>query len=200
MWLQRLKDEKAKRGERLDVMWRHFLLDQVNSKEGLGWKVWEQTEENQGKTMLAQRAGEAARRQGQDAFERFHLAVLVARHGGEGRIALNDAGALAEVARKAGLDVERFKRDLADRSIVDIIARDHMEAVEKYGVFGTPTFLFESGLTVYLKMFVPPPEDTMGLFEHFTALMAERPYLGELKRPQPPWPKGAVKPASPGRA
>jgi predicted DsbA family dithiol-disulfide isomerase len=199
VWLQRVKAERAKRGERLDVTWRHFLLDQVNSKEGPGWKLWEQPEERQGKTMVAQRAGEAARRQEQDVFERFHLALLIARHGGEGRIALDDVKALTELARRAGLDVERFTRDLADHSVLDIIARDHMEAAEKHGVFGTPTFLFESGLTVYLKMFVPPPEDTLQLFEHFTALMAERSYLGELKRPQPPWPKGAVKPASPGR-
>ncbi|MFQ5874821.1 MAG: DsbA family selenoprotein, partial [Dehalococcoidia bacterium] len=68
----------------------------------------------------------------------------------------------------------------------------HTESVEKYGVFGTPTFLFESGNTVYLKTFIPPEEDSVAFFEHFIALMSHRSWVGELKRPQPPWPKGAL--------
>ena len=70
--------------------------------------------------------------------------------------------------------------------------RDHTEAVEKHGIFGTPTFVFENGGSAYLKTFIPPAEDSVEFFDHFVALVADRSYVGEIKRPQPPWPKGAV--------
>ena len=187
MWLDRVKQEY---GDNLEVTWKNFQLEQVNSKEGAEWKVWEQPDEHQQRSLVAAMAGEAARRQGEEAFHRFHLALLAARHGGEGRIALNEDEPIVDVAREAGLDIERFKEDLKDRSLLDRIASDHTEAVESHGVFGTPTFLFESGNTAYLKTFIPPEDEAVDLFEHFVAMMADSPFLGEIKRPQPPWPKG----------
>ena len=180
-------------GNNLDVTWKNFQLEQVNSKEGPEWKVWDQPDEHRANSLVAAKAGEAARRQGEAAFERFHLALLTARHGGEGRISLNDEESVAKVAQEVGLDVAQFREDMKDRSLLKNIARDHTEAVETHGVFGTPTFLFESGSSVYLKSFISPAEESVDLFEHFVALMAHKSYLGELKRPQPPWPKGAVR-------
>ena len=189
VWLDRVK---AEYGGNLDITWRHFSLEQVNSKEGPDWRVWEQPEEYESRSLLSLRAGEAARLQGKQEFERFHLALLTARHGGNGRIPLNEIGPLVTVARDSGLDVGRFREDMADRELLKAIGRDHTGAVEKHGVFGTPTFVFDTGNSVYLKTFIPPPEDSVATFEHFVALMSDRSYLGELKRPQPPWPKGAL--------
>ena len=182
---------KSEYGDNLDITWKFFSLDQVNSKEGPGWKVWDQPDGEQ-RRFLSLRAGEAARRQGKEAFARFHLALLKARHGAGERIALDETEPLVEVARGAGLDTARFQQDLQDRDLQSSIARDHTEAVEDHGVFGTPTFVFESGSSVYLKSFIPPEEDSVDFFQNFVALMADRSYVGELKRPQPPWPKGAV--------
>ena len=189
MWLDRVGKEY---GDSLEVTWKNFQLEQVNSKEGSEWKVWDPPNADNGRSLLAARAGEAARRQGKEAYHRFHLALLKARHGGNGRISLNEEGPIVEVAGEVGLDIGRFKEDLRDPSLLDIIARDHTESVERYGVFGTPTFIFESGNSVYMKTFIPPEEDSVDFFEHFVALMSDRFYLGELKRPQPPWPKGAA--------
>ena len=189
MWLDRVKSVYA---ERLDIAWKFFSLDQVSSQRGPEWKVWDQPEGEQGRSMLSLRAGAAARRRGKEAFDRFHLALLRARHGGGQRIPLNEPGPVVEVARQAGLDVARFNEDFHDPESLREIARDHTEAVEKHGVFGTPTFVFENGNAVFLKTFIPPEDDSVAFFEHFTALMAHRPYIGEMKRPQPPWPKGAV--------
>jgi hypothetical protein len=72
------------------------------------------------------------------------------------------------------------------------VARDHEESVETHGAFGTPTFIFENGQSSYIKTFIPPEEESMETFEHFVGLMSKRSYIGEVKRPQPPWPKGAV--------
>ena len=35
-------------------------------------------------------------------------------------------------------------------------------------------------------------EESVSAFEHYLGLFENRPYIGEVKRPQPPWPKGAV--------
>ena len=188
MWLDRVS--KAEPG-RLDITWKNFVLDQINSRNGPDWKVWEQDDPYDNRSLLSLHAGESAKLQGRDAFERFHVALLIARHGGR-RLSLNDRGALVGVAREVGLDVPRFEAGLDDRGLLDNIARDHVEAVEEHGVFGTPTFLFENGTSAYLKAFVPPEDDSVEFFDHFMAIFADRPYVGEIKRPQPPWPQGAV--------
>jgi hypothetical protein len=81
---------------------------------------------------------------------------------------------------------------MKDPKLVDIIANDHTEAVEVHGAFGTPTFIFANGQSAYLKTFIPPTEESVDAFKHFLGLFESRPYIGEVKRPQPPWPKGAV--------
>jgi protein-disulfide isomerase-like protein with CxxC motif len=116
--------------------------------------------------------------------------LLIARHGGEGRIRLNRMEPLMEVARAAGLDVARLREDMDDAALAGTVGRDHIEAVKKHGVFGTPTFVFESGNAAYLKTFIPPKSDSVEFFEHFVSVTAHSSYFGEIKRPQPPWPKG----------
>lgn len=183
-WLRIVNEELA---GALEVEWRNFVLEQVNSKEGPEWKAWEQPE-GATRSILSLRGGEAARRQGKDAFERYHLAMLEARH--EDRARFHERPVVLEVAERAGLDVAQFERDLDDPATAEAIARDHTEAVEQYGIFGTPTFLFENGHTAYVKMLLPPRGDEMQVFRAFMELFERRPYVGEIKRPQPPWPKG----------
>ena len=193
MWLDTVKQGY---GDDLQITWKHFSLEQNShdlqaGEESDGWKVWEQSEDYEGRSILALRAAEAAKRQGAEAFDKFHMALLKARHGGEGRVALNEVEPLAEVARDAGLDEGRFLEDLKDRDLLENVGRDHTEAVEN-GVFGTPTFVFENANAAFVKTFIPPEEDRVAFFEHFAALFNHRTYLGEIKRPQPPWPRGAV--------
>ena len=189
MWLDQVNKVD---GDSFDITWKNFSLEQVNSTRGPDWKVWDQPDSYESRSLLSLRAGEAAKLQGRDTFEKFHRALLTARHGGDGRISLDEAGPLIEIARDVGLDVARFEADLGDRSLLGNIARDHTEAVEKHGVFGTPTFVFENGNSAYLKAFIPPPEDSVAFFEHFVAVVVDCSFVGEIKRPQPPWPKGAV--------
>ena len=193
MWLAHVKEGY---GDKLDITWRHFSLEQnayALKQGGRGngdWKVWEQEDLTAGRSMLSQVVSEAARRQGQELHDKFSMALLDARHGGEGRIRLNDVEALAAVAGEAGLDVDRLRRDMNDPELPRIIGRDHEEAVAR-GIFGTPTFVFENGNTAFLKTFTPPQEDAVPAFEHFVEIAAGRAYFGEIKRPQPPWPKGS---------
>ena len=189
MWLDRVKQVY---GDKLDVTWKHFSLEQANSKKGPDWRVWEQSDVATANSLLSQIALEAAKRQGADAFDRYHLALLTARHGGAGRIALNRLEPILEVARGAGLDADRLREDMDDATLAERVGRDHIEAVGEHGVFGTPTFVFEGGGAAYLKTFIPPEDDSAAFFDLFVALASHRTYFGELKRPQPPWPRGAV--------
>ena len=184
-----LASAQEKSGGELELNWRSFSLEQVNSKEGPDWKIWEQPEDYHFRGFLALRAGEAARRQGKEAFERFHLALLRARH--EDRRDIADRDVLVDVATSVGLDAARFREDLADRSLVEKIVQDHTEAVEQHGVFGTPTFVFPNGASAFLKILRTPDEDAPRLLELLSEVMGSWGYIGEIKRPQPPWPKGA---------
>ena len=190
MWLDQVKQEY---GDNLQINWRHFSLEQINSRNGPDWKVWEQMDVREARALLASVAGEAAKRQDDpEAFDRFHLALLTARHAG-GRMPLNEDEPLIALAEEAGLDVEQFKKDLDDPDVLATVVADHEAATtQENGVFGTPTFLFENGHTAYMKTFIPPEGEAVEVFDSFVSLFGGRTYVGEIKSPQPPWPKGAV--------
>ena len=163
-------------------------MAQVNSKEGPEWKAWEQKEDGDSHGLLAMRAGEAAQRQGSKAFEAFHLALLTARH--QDRKDLSNTDVIMESAEASGLDMARFRKDLADGSIFQGLGDSHTQAVEEYGVFGVPTFVFPNGASAFLKTYEPPEEEAVEMFENLKGVMGSWKYIGEVKRPQPPWPKG----------
>jgi hypothetical protein len=185
MWLAKVKESY---GDNLQVDWQPFFLAQANSKEGPEWKAWEQTEDNPNLGLLAMTAGEAARRQGSAAFESFQLTLLKARH--EDRKDLSDPEVIMEAARVSGLDIARFREDLADEGIRKDMGESHTRAVEEYGTFGVPTFVFPNGTASFLKVYPPPEGEAVEMFESLINLMGKWNYVGEVKRPQPPWPKG----------
>ena len=135
--------KKVKKDD-LEIEWKNFSLEQVNSKEGPDWKVWEQPDVTERRSLLAQIAAEASRKQGDDAHAKFHLALLIARHGGESRMPLNDIDTLIALAEKTGLDGARLREDMMDPDLPKKIGREHEEARAE-GIFGTPTFVFENG-------------------------------------------------------
>ncbi len=167
------------------MTWRYFPLEQVNSAEGPEWKLWEQPDSHRSRGRPAFQAAIAARNQGEDAFERFHLALLEAKHGQGKDHGRRDT--LRAVAESVGLDMERFDRDLADRALLPRIGDDYTEGRERHGVFGTPTFVFPSGEAAYLKLLPLPPEaETMPVFEDFVRAARDRPFVLEIKRPRRP--------------
>jgi hypothetical protein len=168
----------------LQLTWRWFSLEQVNSVEGPEWKVWERPSGHRSRSLLAFSAGEAARLQGVEAFERFHLSLLRARH--EDGLVLTEPETIRETASKAELDVAKLEADMQDPGILAALARDHEEGVA-LGVFGTPTLVFAEGASVFLKMRPgPPPEEAVDVFTSLRTLAVSRQYIAELKRPSPP--------------
>ena len=166
----------------LEVRWRYFSLAQVNSKDD-GWTVWEAPDSEFVKGRLAFKAAEAARRQ--DRFEDFHLPLLHARH--RDRLDIDDVAVVERVAVEAGLDLDRFRKDLADPEIVYAIAGDHVPAVKEHGIFGTPTFLFPSGAAAYVRLSeAPEGADAVRIFDRIMSVAGDEPRILEIKRPTKP--------------
>ena len=141
--------------------------------------------------MAAFTAAEAARKQGTQAFDMYHLGLLKARW--EDKLDFSDTQALIDLAGKLGLDTTQFKRDISNANSFSKVARDHSIAVEEYGVFGTPTFVFENKQAMYLKVVSVPEEEALSAYETLISLMNNKSFLGEMKRPQPPWPQAAMR-------
>ena len=182
VWLQKVKEDM---GEKLDINWKYFSLEQVNNQNGPDWKLWEQPENYPSQGLRAFQAAEAARQQNKAAFHHFHMALLRVRHEQSRDIA--DVDTLIEVARSSGLDIPRFQKDLSNRQLLTKLAEDHTFAVESLGVFGTPTLVFPEGQAIFLKMTpAPPPEECLQLFKEILHLTEQRRYIHEIKRPVRP--------------
>jgi predicted DsbA family dithiol-disulfide isomerase len=167
---------------RLKVGWRYFSLSQVNSKDE-GWTVWDAPAADRVKGRLAFKAAEAARRQGR--FDAIHMPLLRARH--RDRLDIDQVEVVEQVAIEAGLDLERFRRDLAAEDILDSLARDHREAVAEHGVFGTPTLVFAGGTSAYVRLSeAPGVDDATRVFDRLMSIAADEPRILEIKRPVRP--------------
>jgi len=171
-------------GRDLKIGWRYFSLAQVNSKDE-GWTVWDAPESEMVRGRLGFKAAEAARRQGR--FASLHMPLLRARH--RDRLDIDQVDVVERVAEEAGLDMERFRKDIADPTILESLARDHREATARHGVFGTPTFVFRDGTSAYVRLSEAVEGSQAGdLFERIVAVAAGEPRILELKRPTRPSP------------
>jgi hypothetical protein len=187
VWLSQVKRSGLRE---FQVDWQPFSLAQVNSHQGEEFRYWEQPGALDGSdhTLLALRAGLAARRQGPERFDAFFMTLLTARH--KEKHDLMDPAVVQGAAQAAGLDLRRFRQDLADPALLRQVGESHTQAVEQHGVFGVPTVVFPGGHAAFLKMFVPPPEESVAVFDSLMPVIGAIKHVGEIKRPQPPWPQG----------
>lgn len=171
------------------IRWRAFSLYQVNHGGDRSWRIWEQplidpdwAERPYAPSLRAFWAAEAARRQGEEAHQRYHLALLRARH--QQGLSLAKPETLWAAAQVAGLEPGAFQQALDDPTCLQRLAQDHTEATE-VGVFGTPTFVFPGAEPAYLKLSdLPDPEEAVAFWAEFQRIVAGRPYVQEIKRPQ----------------
>ena len=173
--------------DQLSVDWRFFSLHQANHSDA-AWRIWDQPaldhdwrERDYAPSLRAFWGAEAARRQGKESFDRFHLALLRARHRDNRSLEQPETVLLA--AESAGLDMTQFKRDLDDPGCLERLAADHGQA-ERMGVFGTPTFAFTGSEPAYLKLSrIPDPEEAKALWKEFHSMVTGMPFVLEIKRP-----------------
>ena len=157
----------------------------MNTKEGEGWKVWDQPDDYPSRGLPAFRAAEAARLQGEEAYERMRFALLEGRH--ENRKDFTEPADIEELARSAGLDMKRFNQDRADRALLKRVGEEHMEAVTQHGVFGVPTFVFENGESFFMRIKAhEDAEEAARTFDGIYQIFVEQPAISEVKRPTKP--------------
>lgn len=166
----------------VEVRWRYFSLTQVNSKDD-GWTLWNAPASEPVRGRLGFQAAEAARRQGR--FDDLHMPLLEARH--RDRLDIDDPAVIERVATDVGLDMRRFGTDMAASDLLESVARDHREAVERHGIFGTPTLLFADGASAYIRLAERVEEGAaLEVFDRLMSIAAEEPRILEIKRPRRP--------------
>ena len=179
---QMLENVQKTGARNLEMRWRFFSLTQVNSTAP-GWTLWDAPESENVRGRLPFKAAEAARRQG--SFGPFHTALLHARHSDD--LDIDDITVVELVAESAGLDLERFRQDINDPSILAPVARDHEEARSGHGVFGTPTFVFPGGGAAYVRLdHAPSGDEAVRILDRIVAVGQHEPAILEIKRPTRP--------------
>jgi predicted DsbA family dithiol-disulfide isomerase len=159
--------EHVERAGRIQPAWRFFsLMENHRRREGLGpVPVWEQHDSAKGLPAFA--AAVAARRQGEDAFNRFRIALQRARH--EEQRQVDDRSTHRLAAQRAQLDLARFERDIQPANVKEL-AKDHEEAVQR-GVFGVPTLVWPEGRSYYVKITeLVPAERAVALYDAIQAV------------------------------
>jgi predicted DsbA family dithiol-disulfide isomerase len=109
IWLARVKEEL---GEQLEINWRSFALEQVNSKEGDEWKAWEQDSDYVSRGLWPLRGGIAARAQGTNAHNDYMEKILHAKHVDRDDVRTRES--VIEIAKSADLSIDEFTAVLDD--------------------------------------------------------------------------------------
>jgi protein-disulfide isomerase len=125
-------------GADLDVRFLAFSLDQahVHDEEP---PIWSRPDGERGTGVLALEWGIAVRDSFPDRFFDFHLAAFAARHD-HGR-QIKDPAVLADAAASVGLDAGAVAAEVASGRPRTVLAAEHTEAVDRWAVFGVPTFI-----------------------------------------------------------
>lgn len=167
-WIERLRQEDPA----VEVDWRPFVLKEVNRDEAEPSLFTGPSIDSVAVAALA--AGEALR--GTGDIEKYRAGVFEAMHAGEARPGKDDVMGLAE---DAGLDTSRFKSE--ESLWLEAVRSSHLNAVATWGIFGTPTLVFDDMRAMYLKLADVP--DGRSLWDAVTAITTGVPELLELKRP-----------------
>lgn len=183
-WLERLKKG---RNNNLNVIYKSFVLEQANfaHRHEPGWKIWKD-KSFPSRDMPPLLAAKCAARQGEESFLKFNQLLFRARH--EKDLDITNQLLLLDVAREAGLDLEKFGEDMRNGVGIKEVAKEHEEAVRKYGMFGVPTLFFGDGTPVFVKLekgaWEKSPKEDRALLEQLKATSQERPYILEVKQPE----------------
>ena len=129
--------EAVREGSGIDYRFQAFSLDQVHVEEDSP-AVWDRPEGERGGGVLALEWGIAIRDQFPDQFLDAHVALFAARH--DHGLQLKDEAVLREAAAGAGVDVDAVAAEVASGRPLKALAAEHTEAVERWAVFGVPSF------------------------------------------------------------
>ncbi len=125
-------------GSDVDFRFVPFSLDQIHVEEGEP-PMWDRAPEEWGSGVLALLYGIAVRDAFTESFFDAHLALFGARH--EQGLQLKDESVLRDAVASAGLDPAAVAEEAWSGRPLKTLADEHTDCVERYGVFGVPTYL-----------------------------------------------------------
>jgi 2-hydroxychromene-2-carboxylate isomerase len=125
-------------GADLDARPHAFSLDQAHVPEGEP-PVWDREPGERGTGVLALLYGIAVRDHFPELFVDAHLALFAARH--EHAQQLGKEEVLRAAVTGVGVDADSVAEIVGGGGPLATLAEEHTEAVERWGVFGVPTFI-----------------------------------------------------------
>lgn len=131
--------EALEAGADWDVTFHPFSLSQVHIDEGEA-EVWDRPMGSPGtRGTRAHVWAIAVSTAAPDRFLQFHRALFAARH--DDAADVDDPAVLRRVARDIGLEPATIADTVATGEPMGTLAEAHREAVERWSVFGVPTFI-----------------------------------------------------------
>ncbi len=125
-------------GSDVDFTFTPFSLDQIHVEEGEP-AMWERQPSAWGSGVLSLLYGIAVRDTFPDHFFEAHLALFAARH--DHGLKLKDEAVLATRSRRPGLDPDAVAEEAHSGRPLKTLAAEHTEAVDRWSVFGVPTYI-----------------------------------------------------------
>ena len=130
----------------------------MTRSDGISFQMWDQRPLPRW-SLPGLYAGTAAQRQGPQLFERFHIDMFAAYFGRSEDITSKDVA--VEVARRSGLDVDRFSKDVDDEELQAEVLKRVIEAMSVYQVSAVPTVIVDGGISMQGAV---PEKDYLGAF------------------------------------
>jgi predicted DsbA family dithiol-disulfide isomerase len=150
--LQKLEEEY---GDKINISWRSYPLvvqevpnrlissHSVESRrraaleeDKISFSPWNPGEPYPASSMPALRAAKCAQLQGEEAFQRFHIALFRAFF--EEVMNIGEREVLISLAKKTGLDVERFRSDFSRRLLEEEVLAEYEDGRAEYEGWGIP--------------------------------------------------------------
>jgi DSBA-like thioredoxin domain len=142
-----------KGGADWDIKFRFFSLAQAHIEEG-GTPVWGDPAAHSG--VLAGLAGVVVRERQPERFLDAHLALFTARH--DQGVDLRDSDQVARALDAIGLDGRGIIQEAQSDWAVKQARSEHDEAVQRWEVFGVPTFIADDR-AVFVRLMTRPDGD-----------------------------------------
>lgn len=136
--------EGLRQGRDWDVSFRPFSLSQVHIEDGEP-SVFEDTAKS---GILALQWGVAIRDTDPEHFPAAHLALFGARHD-DGRD-ISDEAVIRSALARTDVDIEAVAEVVASGVPAKTLATEHTEAVDRWQVFGVPTFI-QDGVATFIR-------------------------------------------------
>jgi 2-hydroxychromene-2-carboxylate isomerase len=161
-----------------DVTFVPFSLDQAHVEDG-GIPVFDEPERYPGLT--ANLAGVVVRDRQPERFRAVHQALFSARHADA--LDLRDRSIVTKILDEAGVDGTSVLGQVDAGWPLEVLRREHTEAVERWSVWGVPTFIV-GDRAVFVRLMKRPegdPSESVAMIERVLDTMTGWPDLNEFK-------------------